>query len=269
MLAQLFNKFKKNHEEAGLARLPQVELFDKAPEPHVLKDMATYVHDFEVIEDSQWLHEKGAEFGIKYTTFNFFPPKLLVFLKKYLETQGVEFIRTNLGHITDVAKIVGSPEVVFNCTGVLATQLGGIKDCENNYPIRGQVVSVKAPWIDYNISLSVANQPPTYIIPRAHSLGRVILGGYYEKHNWLEGTRGDQTESILARTTKLMPELLKNGPLEILEERAAFRPGRDNGARIEKEVISGLVVIHNYGAAGTGYQSGLAMSLDAVNLYLH
>lgn len=268
MLAKLFKKFESQLEEAGLDRLPQIELFVEPINEKVITEMKTYAEKFEVLTDRVWLQARGARYGIKYLTYNFYSPKFLVFLKQYLESNGVKFVRASVGFITEAPKAAQQPEakVVFNCTGVLAGQLGGVKDSKDIYPIRGQVVSVKAPWIKENISLE--GSPPTYIIPRVHSQGRVILGGYYEEHNWTEGTSGEQTKSILERTTKLNPELLKNGPLEILEERAAFRPGREGGCRVEREGIENLVVIHNYGAAGTGYQSGLAMSRDAVNLYL-
>lgn len=49
---------------------------------------------------------------------------------------------------------------------------------------------------------------------------------------------------------------------------AGLRPSREGGARIEREevVIDGKtkVLVHNYGAGGTGYQAGYGMALEAV-----
>lgn len=46
------------------------------------------------------------------------------------------------------------------------------------------------------------------------------------------------------------------------------RPSREGGARVERSeiVVDGRprVVVHNYGAGGTGYQAGYGMALDAV-----
>lgn len=270
LLRELFEKFEGRHEEAGLGRLPQIELFEKPLAAQKLNAFKAIVDDFELISDKQWLKERGAEFGMKYTTFNFYSPKFLKFLKRYLESQGVTFMRANLKHICEAPRLaaISSPSAVFNCTGVLASKLRGINDPNKTYPIRGQVVIVRAPWIKENMGLGSSSLPPTYIIPRVHSGGRVILGGFYDKGDWTEGTRVDQTESIIARTTKLNPELLKFGPLEIIEERAGFRPGREGEARIERELVGDMVVIHNYGAAGTGYQCGLAMAKDAIDLFL-
>ena len=60
------------------------------------------------------------------------------------------------------------------------------------------------------------------------------------------------------------------GELEIVREAAGLRPSRKGGVRIEAEewdAEKGQIVIHNYGAGGTGYQSGLGMAMDAVQLY--
>lgn len=50
---------------------------------------------------------------------------------------------------------------------------------------------------------------------------------------------------------------------------AGLRPSREGGARVEREEISigggeKRVVVHNYGAGGTGYQAGFGMALEAV-----
>jgi len=268
MLKNLFKKFANHFEEAGLDRMPQREFFDK---PHDAQTINTfkYVDNFEIVTDKEELARRGAKFGICYDTFNFYSPKFLLFLKKYLQSRGVTFVRAALKNITDApaAASVPIPSAVFNCTGVLAPQLGDFKDPKRNYPIRGQVIAVRAPWIVDNYGFYTEGHAPTYVIPRAHSNGRVILGGYYDKDDSTAGTSYEQTQSILARATEKLPELLKHGPLEVLDERAGLRPGREGGPRIEREYINGLPVIHNYGAAGTGFQCGLAMAQDAIDLY--
>lgn len=50
---------------------------------------------------------------------------------------------------------------------------------------------------------------------------------------------------------------------------AGLRPSREGGARVEREEISiaggeKRVVVHNYGAGGTGYQAGYGMAVEAV-----
>jgi len=82
-------------------------------------------------------------------------------------------------------------------------------------------------------------------------------------------TYSNESESIVQRTTTLLPELLAGG-MEVLAAFSGLRPSREGGARVERTSIqldgsrSGIVV-HNYGAGGTGFQAGLGMGHDAVN----
>lgn len=67
----------------------------------------------------------------------------------------------------------------------------------------------------------------------------------------------------------MLPEL-DSSDMEILAAFAGLRPSREGGARVASEIVQvdslkrkGLVV-HNYGAGGTGFQAGYGMALDAV-----
>jgi D-amino-acid oxidase len=58
---------------------------------------------------------------------------------------------------------------------------------------------------------------------------------------------------------------------EILSAFSGLRPSREGGARVAREVmklsVSGRqgVVVHNYGAGGTGFQAGYGMAVEAVS----
>lgn len=58
--------------------------------------------------------------------------------------------------------------------------------------------------------------------------------------------------------------------MEVLAAFAGLRPSRTGGARVERTDVqldgsrSGIVV-HNYGAGGTGFQAGLGMAQDAID----
>lgn len=213
----------------------------------------------------------GSKFGITYTTFNFYCPKFITFLKGYLEARGVTFIRRRIDNINESFSLFGkdnSTKVVFNCTGIGAHELGGVED-KKVYPTRGQVVVVRAPHIRENRAF-VTEHFDTYIIPRPYSNGHVILGGFMQKNNWKGyDTYGYETASILERTLKLFPEINDHGkiPVDIVREAAGLRPSREGGVRIEREEREdGKILIHNYGAGGTGYQAGYGMAVAAVNL---
>lgn len=330
---------KRKEKEIGVAKLPNVEYFETdadLPSEKKLRSLASYLQDFEFItadeettnENGQSPLPEGYKYGIKYTTFNFYAPKFITFLKRYLEDRGATFVRKRLEHIDEAFNLFGdentghsgktesrsynsdncrddssengngandtSTQVVFNCTGLGAQTLGGVCD-KKVYPTRGQVVIVRAPHIHTNMAAE-SQTWSTYVIPRPYSLvgdsngsdgegendkniGQVILGGFMQKGSYdALATYSHETCSILERTLKLLPAIDDYGrkPVEVLNECAGLRPSRVGGARIEKEIKEmrrdmggrGIkrVLIHNYGAGGTGYQSGYGMAMMAVKL---
>lgn len=69
------------------------------------------------------------------------------------------------------------------------------------------------------------------------------------------------------RARRLSSELSESEP-EILAVVAGLRPSREGGARIERDKVTVAgeerVIVHNYGAGGTGFQAGYGMALDSV-----
>lgn len=80
-------------------------------------------------------------------------------------------------------------------------------------------------------------------------------------------TYSSESDSILQRTTELSKELQQK-ETEVLAAFAGMRPSREGGARIERDEIpingERRIIVHNYGAGGTGFQAGYGMALDAV-----
>ena len=82
-------------------------------------------------------------------------------------------------------------------------------------------------------------------------------------------TFSSESESIVERTTTLLPELLTSG-MEVLAAFSGLRPSREGGARVERTSIQlgdsrSCVLVHNYGAGGTGFQAGFGMSQEAIS----
>lgn len=255
--------FKQFGQAAGLQRLPTRECWSRVEDAPInkMESLKSYVPDIREIPESEL--PEGAAFGITYTTYNFYSPHFIQFLKGHLQKMGTTFIRRHLKNIED-GFLSSNTQVVFNCTGIGARSIGGVED-PKVYPIRGQVVVVRAPHVQENVSLFSDNYL-TYIIPRPYSDGQVILGGFYQKNNWSGDTFGHETQSILQRTGAIFPHL-NSQPVQIMREAAGLRPAREGGVRIEKQRLpNGKCIIHNYGAAGTGFQSGYGMSLEAVAL---
>lgn len=259
--------FKQFGEAAGLKRLPITEYWDtNKPSTEKIESLKTYIPDLHII-DPEDLPE-SAVYGIKYTTYNFFAPKFIVFLKHYLTAHGVTFVRRKLDHLDDAFTYnpAAQTKVVFNCTGIGARSLPGVADT-NVYPTRGQIVIAHLPHVNENVTMW-GPEFSTYIIPRPFSGGLVVLGGYQQKNNWSGDTYSHETESILERTTTLFPHILtgsSTGKVEIVREAAGLRPSRIGGPRIEREAREdGKYIIHNYGASGTGFQAGYGMALEAI-----
>jgi glycine/D-amino acid oxidase-like deaminating enzyme len=57
------------------------------------------------------------------------------------------------------------PAAVIVCAGIGARFLGGVEDT-TVYPVRGQTVLLRAPWITFGRTISSIDGTWTYIIPR-------------------------------------------------------------------------------------------------------
>lgn len=248
-------------QNCGLDMKPSTEFWDSYPGDAKINSLKSYLKDYKVIPQSDL--PNGVAYGISFTTWNFYCPFFIANLRKYLEKLGVKFTRAKLTHISQA--YLPYTQAVFNCTGLGAFSLSGVKD-SNCYPTRGQVLVVKAPHIQENRMRWGADYA-TYIIPRPDSDGQLILGGFLQKDIWTGDTYEEETKDIIKRTTDLLPKILDR-PIQILGVAAGLRPSRHGGARIEAEVIEDKLLIHNYGASGYGYQAGFGMGNKAVNLFL-
>jgi D-amino-acid oxidase len=56
-------------------------------------------------------------------------------------------------------------DALIICVGLGARTLGGLED-KDMYPVRGQTVLLRAPWIEGGRSLVIESGAKTYIVPR-------------------------------------------------------------------------------------------------------
>ncbi|KAL7933140.1 FAD dependent oxidoreductase [Trichoderma chlorosporum] len=248
-------------DEAYIRRTDSIEYWDEHVPHEKIRAFSEYLEDFKEIPR----HElpSGVKFGISFTTLTLNAPKHIEYLFHRLKDQyGVHFARQRFPTI-QAAYSSPTTKVVINCTGIAAKTLPGVEDAKC-YPTRGQVVLVKAPLVKRNI-MRHGKDYETYVIPRPGTDGHVILGGYMQKSVSDGATYSYETESIVNRCLKLCPELQQ---FDVIASFAGLRPSREGGARIEREeiVVDGKkkVLVHNYGAGGTGYQAGYGMALEAV-----
>ncbi|KXJ89813.1 FAD dependent oxidoreductase [Microdochium bolleyi] len=276
----------RDSKEAFVQRVESVEYWDEQVPKDKIQHMARYLEDFQAIPANEL--PAGVSFGAKFTTVTINAPKHLLYLASKLRDEyGVTFVRKTLGSLEDVCHLSSSttggrrlPKIVFNCTGNASRSLPGVQDIKC-YPTRGQVVLARCPGSSGSGKM-MRNMMrhgvgyETYVIPRPGTDGHVILGGYMQKGNSDGSTYLSETESILSRTAALSPDL---NNAEVLAAFAGLRPSREGGARVERDPVgvaaaAGVVaegtgttrvlLVHNYGAGGTGFQAGYGMALDAV-----
>ncbi|KAL4886797.1 FAD dependent oxidoreductase [Aspergillus karnatakaensis] len=186
---------------------------------------------------------------------------------------GVIFKRAVFDHILDAKREDihpnGNVDLVVNCTGLMASRLGGVQDA-TVVPARGQIVIVRN-VADRMLDISGTDDgdgEACYIMTRAAG-GGTILGGSYQKGSWDPQPDFNLAIRIMKRAVAMCPSLT-NGKgiecLDIIRYGVGLRPVREGGTRIEKEKIGGVWVVHNYGAGGAGYQSSYGCAQAAVDL---
>lgn len=256
--------------QCGLDNCYSTEYFEKRPSEQKLRSLRSYLKEYREINEAAL--PQGAVFGIHFKTWNFNSPKFLSSLFNYLRKKGVTVKQHKLLNISEA--FFPDTRIAFNCTGLGARSLGGVED-PSVYPLRGQVLVIKAPYINENV-LFWGSDYATYAIKRPFSNDQLVLGGFMQKNNWTADTFKSENDDILARTTNIFPEILTSNPrgnnledLEIVRSVAGLRPSRHGNVRIEKvKVEDKIFLVHNYGASGYGFQSGLGMAEEAVNLVL-
>jgi D-amino-acid oxidase len=151
----------------------------------------------------------------------------------------------------------------------MASRLGGVED-KSVVPARGQIVVVRndaGKMMDIS-GTDDGDGEACYIMTRAAG-GGTILGGSYQKGNWESQVDPNLAVRIMKRAVKLCPALTGGKGIEhldIVRHGVGLRPLREGGTRIEKELIDGVWVVHNYGAGGAGYQSSYGCAQAAVSL---
>ncbi|KAF8632898.1 hypothetical protein AX17_004744 [Amanita inopinata Kibby_2008] len=278
-------------------RLPQTDYYrDPRREDDPLKN----VHDFKHIP-SDALRFKAVE-GVTFTVLTIDTPRYLNYLLSRFLSAGGSTVRASVQHIDQIIQggadvfsparrasspfgtsreLPPSPDAVVVCAGIGARALGGVEDT-NVYPIRGQTVLLRAPWVNLGRTIGGGLGAESYIIPRRS--GEVIVGGTREENDWYPIPRPETSRRILEDGLALCPEL---APPEIravreptiddilpfvIEEGCGLRPARKGGIRLEVEHFArhkgdGKVpVVHNYGHAGYGFQTSWASAEKALGL---
>lgn len=222
------------------------------------------VPDFRILDEKDL--PPGYDSGTAWTSVCLNLAVYLPWLISQCLKNGVTLKRAILSHISDASKLhtSGKADVIVNCTGLLASKLGGVMDTDV-VPARGVIVVVRnSPGGNMFTTSGTddGDDQPCYIMERAAG-GGTILGGTYQKGNWESQPTQDQAIKIMKRCVEICPELTGGKGIEalsVIRVGVGLRPLRLSGVRIEKERIGDDWIVHNYGHAGWGYQASYGCS---------
>jgi D-amino-acid oxidase len=215
----------------------------------------------------------GMHSGCEFTSVCINTAIYLPWLVGQCAKHGVHFKRAVLKHISEAAGLSHTgqkADIIVNASGLLACKLGGVMDSKV-YPARGQIVLVRneAEGVMPTISgCDDGHDEVVYVMQRALG-GGTVLGGTYMKGNWDPNPDPNIAMRIMKRAVETHPELTGGKgveALDIIRHGVGLRPAREGGVRIEKEVIDGTWVVHNYGHAGWGYQGSYGCAERVVEL---
>lgn len=251
-------------EVEGWMRDTLIELTGLADkEPNLVKRCETRQYFYEPVDDPYWSampdlfrHANPSELpgrrthGWVFSSVIIDTPRYLEWLGKRFERAGGEIQHRDLDSLDDL----DGP--VMNCAGVGAKQ---VATDPTVYPIRGQVIRISNPDLEF---ATLDDENPaglTYILPRFDDC---ILGGSSDVDDWNLESDADLTRAILDRCSEVEPRVTG---AQILDVRVGLRPGRPS-IRVEREERPNGAVVHNYGHAGNGFSTSWATARRAVHL---
>lgn len=208
---------------------------------------------------------EGIASGTSFTSVCINTAIYLPYLMNKCLQRGVVFKRAVFQHVLDCTKSGIHPgdhvDLVVNCTGLMACKLGGVEDSAV-YPVRGQIVLVRNQSSGKMINLSGTDdgdKEACYWMERAAG-GGTVIGGTYDVGNWESTPDPNVAIRIMTRAVEANPSLAGGrgvAGLDVVRHAVGLRPERRGGTRVEKELIEGVWVVHNYGAGAAGYQSSM------------
>ena len=169
-------------------------------------------------------------------------PVYLRWLTARVEALGGTLTRMNLPGLPEA-------EVVVNCAGLGSRLMATDRTV---VPVRGQVLMVEQVglerwWLD--------SAGPTYVVPRSRD---IVVGGTDDEGDWSRTPSPETARAILARATRLVPEL---EGARVLRHKVGLRPVRP-AVRVERQGS----VVHCYGHGGAGVTMSWGTADEVVGL---
>jgi len=236
----------------NLSLVSSYTVFDGNQEDPVMKDL---VYGFRHVgaEEKKVLNIPQDKNAWSYSTFSISCTSYLAWQMEQFKANGGIVVKRRLNSLQEVDD---NYNIVVNCTGLGSKEL--VNDQEM-YPIRGQVVALKAPWVKYLFTAEIGGKF-TYIIPHGEN---VIAGGTVQVDNWSTDVNPTDRADIITRCSQYIPSLAQ---AEIIDEWVGLRPGRKK-VRLEVEALSSTTtVVHNYGHGGKGLVFSIGCAKDVLSL---
>jgi glycine/D-amino acid oxidase-like deaminating enzyme len=189
---------------------------------------------------------------LSFTSFNLDCRLYLPQLLERFRQLGGKTLRRKIDHLSDLKEY----DIVINCTGLGSASL--VPD-PTVYPVRGDAVSVHAPWIKHTTVMISKDGSMTTVTVRAAD---VMLGNTAVATDNAEPS-SDAIDKILKNCSTFMPSLSQ---ATILQSWVGLRPMRSK-IRLERDTsFTDNVVIHCYGhgSKGIAYHWGCAVEIDAL-----
>jgi D-amino-acid oxidase len=189
----------------------------------------------------------------QYRTFFIDTSRFLPWLLERCRTQGAELVHLERG-FESLVELSRLPQaVVFNCTGLGARALCGD---DRLVAVKGQVAVVgPQPEMDWSIKAD-----GFYVYPRASD---TILGATEEWDVDDERPERGAIDAIVRANRRILPHLTL---ADVRRTYAGLRPFRQGGIRLEREVVNGKPIIHDYGHGGAGFTLCWGSARAAVEL---
>jgi len=199
----------------------------------------------------------GYRSGFKFATWTIDMTRYMPYLKNTWKELGG---RVSFKPLESFDEVPESYSLIINCTGLGARELAN-----DNALIaaRGRVVMMK-PFKNQprEILLDAGDETFAMIVPRAND---IVLGGTYEENEEDRANDEKAVEAIIARCSKLCPELAAK-KREIIGSACGLRPVR-SAVRLQLEKISkSRTIIHNYGHGGAGVTLAWGCAQDVAKL---
>ena len=256
-----FHWLTKIHEAgeggaSGITQWPAYKVYTEVHGTLYYKDLLT---DFKVLSPAETLAANlppTLKTAWSFKTFVVDVTKYLPWLMQRFRDQGGVIVQRKVHSLSELSDY----DIIVNCSGMDARELAGDLGV---YPVRGQLVAVRAPWIRhicYHRELDLSHV--AYMFPRGEE---ILLGGTAEPNVWSTEPDPATTDAIYRKCLELCPQLKG---AEVVRSWACLRPVRET---VRLEMVGATedvpaAVVHNYGHGGQGYILSWGCAKEVIKL---